>query len=232
MDGCVRGGRLPCPLHSPPTAAAPTGCLGPVGNQEGADRCLRGPGCPWTPERLSPPAQGSGPGGCGAGRRCRWPPRRGRRRRWRSCHHSCGQRPPLLGPHPHSAPQEAPAGEMGPGTGATPWSRAGKGDSGAVSGEGGQGKRLRGRGPAAPLPPSAPPGHRLTWISWISSSALSSFAFSSSISCSMGSTISRSFSESSWAWGRGRALGSDRQSSGLKEPQACAELSLQAHQLF
>ena len=37
----------------------------------------------------------------------------------------------------------------------------------------------------------------------MSSSALSSFAFSSSISCSMGSTISRSFSESSWAWRKG-----------------------------
>ena len=139
MDGCVRVGSPPCPLHSPPTAAAPTGCLGPAGNQEGVGRCLQGPGCPWTPERLSPPARGSSPGGCGAGRRCRWAPRQGRRRRWRRCHHSCGRRHQPLGPRPHSAPQEAPEGEMGPGTGATPWSRAGKGDAGAVSREMGQG---------------------------------------------------------------------------------------------
>lgn len=136
----MQAGHLP--THSPPFAAAPTGCLGQAGNQGGASRCLRVLGCPWTPGRLSLPARGSGPGGYGAGRCCCcWPRRQGRRRRWRRCHHSCGRRPQPLHPRLHSAPREAPVGEMGPGTGAaTPRSRAGKGDAGAVSRERGQGR--------------------------------------------------------------------------------------------
>lgn len=144
------------PPHSPPPAAAPTGCREQAGNQEGAGRCPQGPGSPWTAERLSLPALGSGPGGCGVWRCC-CRPRQGRRRRWRRCRHSCGQTPRPPHPRLHSAPPEAPVGETSPGREtATPRSRAGKEGAGDVSREGGQG---RGWGPgscSAPFPLGGP----------------------------------------------------------------------------
>lgn len=153
-DGCAQADR---PLHSPPLAAAPTGCLEQAGNQEGAGRCPQGLECPWTPGRLSLPALSSGPGGYGAGMRCHQPHHQGRMRRWRHCRHSCGQKPRPPHPRLHSAPPGVPAWETGPGTGAaTPQNRAGKGDAGDVSRKGGQ-ERLGSQGScSAPSSLSAP----------------------------------------------------------------------------
>lgn len=228
----MHGSRLLYPLHSPLSAAAPTGYQARAGSQEGAGRCPQGPGCPWTPERLSLPAQGSGPGGPGAGRHCCWPHHQGRRRRWRRCHHSCGRRPRLLHPRLHSAPLGAPVGEMDPGTGAaTLWSHAGKGDAGDISRERGQRRGWGARVLQCPVFPQCP---------WATPS------LGSPESAPRPSAVSLLAPQSPAPWAaRSPAASPSPHGPGGKggwaatvpapncrAPQVCSELSFQAQQLF
>lgn len=115
----------PSSVHLPLPAAAPTGYLEQAGTQEGVGRCPQEPECQWTPEKPSLPAQGLGPE-CLAGRQY-WLPHRGRRKRWRHCRHSCGQRPQQLSLRLHLAPPRLPVEARGSLTAeAALWSRAGR----------------------------------------------------------------------------------------------------------